>query len=74
MMETTDHAFMKVNAIVILLGDIVSLSRDFSVAHRAQVWGKKNKTWMRPLPKSTSFLSVRAVIWADQTHLSGFPS
>lgn len=42
MMETNDQAFMKVNAIVILLVDIVSSSRDFSIAHRARVWEKKN--------------------------------
>lgn len=40
MMERNDHAFMKVNAIVILLVDIVSSSRDFSVARHARV-GKK---------------------------------
>lgn len=40
-METNDQAFMKVNAIVILLVDIVSSSRDFSIAHRARVWEKK---------------------------------
>lgn len=59
MMETNDHAFMKVNAIVILSARHVT-----SALFAVHVCGKKKtkKPWMRPLPKSTSFLSVRAVI------------
>lgn len=58
MMETNDHAFMKVNAIVILSAHHVT-----SALFAVHACGKKTKkTWMRLLPKSTSFLSVRAVI------------